>query len=244
MAKTKPRARSRRQPLSRERVLQAALRLADRAGVASLSMRGLAHTLGVEAMSLYKHVANKDEVLDGLIDLVVKEIDVPPFGTEWRQAMRERAMSARQVFLRHPWAALLMESRLSQSPVRLQYADAVLGLLRCGGFTVPLAYRTFVLIDSYLYGYIMQELNWPVEEAEMSQLEKEVTAQLSMADYPHLMEAMNHVMTTRAESRVAGVYDVEFAAGLELILDAVARFRDSQAPPSPVSNASATSANN
>jgi AcrR family transcriptional regulator len=225
MAKTKPRAPSRRQPLSRERVLQAALRLADRAGVASLSMRGIAHTLGVEAMSLYKHVANKDEVLDGLIDLVVAEIDVPPLGTEWRRAMRERAMSARQVFLRHPWAALLMESRLSQSPVRLQYADAVLGLLRCGGFTVPLAYRAFVIIDSYLYGYVMQELHWPVEEAAMAQVEEDLTAQLSTADYPHLMEAITHVMTTRAESRVAGVYDVDFAAGLELILDALARLR-------------------
>jgi AcrR family transcriptional regulator len=207
-------------------------------------MRGLAHTLGVEAMSLYKHIANKDEVLDGLIDLVVKEIEVPPLGTEWRQAMRERAISARQVFLRHPWAALLMESRLSQSPVRLQYADAVLGLLRCDGFTVPLAYRAFVIIDSYLYGYIMQELNWPLEEVEMSQVEQELTAQLSTADYPHLMEAMTHVMATRAERRVAGVYDVDFAAGLELILDALARLRDSETPPSPVSNASATSAKN
>jgi AcrR family transcriptional regulator len=228
MAKTKPRARSRREPLSRERVLEAALRLADRDGVASLSMRGLGHALGVEAMSLYKHVANKDEVLDGLIDLVVAEIDVPPLGTEWRQAMRERAMSARQVFLRHPWAALLMESRLSQSPVRLRYADAVLGLLRCGGFTVPLAYRTFVIIDSYLYGYIMQELNWPLEQADMAEVEQALTAQLSMADYPHLMEAMNHVMGTRAEGRIAGVYDVDFAAGLDLILDAIARLRDSQ----------------
>jgi hypothetical protein len=134
-------------------------------------------------------------------------------------------MSARQVFLRHPWAALLMESRLSQSPVRLQYADAVLGLLRCGGFTVPLAYRAFVIIDSYLYGYVMQELHWPVEEAAMAQVEEDLTAQLSTADYPHLMEAITHVMTTRAESRVAGVYDVDFAAGLELILDALARLR-------------------
>ena len=242
MAKTRPRARARRQPLSRERVLQAALRLADRDGVASLSMRGLAQTLGVEAMSLYKHVANKDEVLDGLIDLVVAEIDVPPLGTEWRHAMRVRAMSARQVCLRHRWAALLMESRLSQSPARLQYADAVLGLLRCGGFTVPLAYRAFVIIDSYLYGYIMQELHWPREEAEMSQVEQDVTAQLSTADYPYLMEAMTHVMATRTERRVAGVYDADFATGLELILDALARLRDADAPPWPMPTISATSA--
>jgi AcrR family transcriptional regulator len=231
MAKTRGGARARRQPLSRERVLQAALRLADRDGVASLSMRGLAQTLGVEAMSLYKHVANKDEVLDGLIDLVVAEIDVPPPGTAWRHAMRQRAMSARRVFLRHPWAALLMESRLSQSAARLRYADAVLGLLRGDGFPVPLAYRTFVIIDSYLYGYVMQEVHWPIEAAEMSQVEQELTAQLSTADYPHLMEAMTHVMATRAEHRVAGVYDVDFAAGLELILDAIERLRASQAAP-------------
>ena len=227
MAKGKSRTKPRRQPLSRDRVIEAALRLVDKAGVESLSMRGLAGTLGVEAMSLYKHVANKGEVLDGLIDFVVAEIDVPPLGTEWRHAMRARAISARRVFLRHKWAAVLMESRLNQSPVRLHYADTVLGLLRQGGFTVPMAYRAFLLIDSYLYGFIMQEVNWPYEEADISQVVEETTAQMSSpADHPHLVEVMGHVMTMSVEGKFAGGYDIEFNAGLELILDSLARLRD------------------
>ncbi len=230
MARNKSRTKPRRQPLSRERVLQAALRLVDKAGVESLSMRGLAQTLGVEAMSLYKHVANKDEILDGLVDLVVAEIELPPAGSEWRSAMRERAISARQVFLRHPWAAVLMESRLNQSPVRLNYVNSVLGLLRQGAFSVPMAYRAFLLIDSYLYGFIMQEVNWPFEEADIGQVAEEMTAQLTPQDYPHLMEAMGYVMTTSVEGKFSGVYDVEFRAGLELILDSLVRLRDAQGP--------------
>lgn len=226
MAKGKSRAKPRRQPLSRDRVLAAALRLVDQAGVESLSMRGLAGTLGVEAMSLYKHVANKGEVLDGLIDFVVAEIDVPPLGTEWRHAMRARAISARRVFLRHKWAAVLMESRLVQSPVRLHYADTVLGLLRQGGFTVPMAYRAFLLIDSYLYGFVMQEVNWQFEEADISQVTEEMTAQMAPADHPHLVEVMGHVMTMSVEGKVSGLLDAEFSAGLELILDSLATLRD------------------
>jgi AcrR family transcriptional regulator len=242
MARKTSRAKPRRQPLSRDRVLLAALRLVDKAGVASLSMRGLAQTLGVEAMSLYKHVANKDEVLDGLIDLVVTEITVPPLGTEWRHAMRERAISARHVFLRHPWAAVLMESRLMQSPVRLHYGDSVLGLLRHGGFTVPMAYRAFLLIDSYLYGFIMQEVNWPFDEADIPQVAEAMTAQMSPADHPHLVEVTGHGMTMSVEGKFGGVYDAEFTAGLELILDSLARLRDTLGPQSSVSESATVSA--
>lgn len=234
MATHKSRARSRRRPLSRDRVLQAALRLVDKAGVESLTMRGLAGTLGVEAMSLYKHVANKDEVLDGLIDLVVAEIEVPPPGTEWRQAMRERARSARRVFLRHRWAALLMESRLSQSPTKLRYVNAVLGLLRQGGFTAPMAYRAFLLIDSYLYGFIMQEVSWPNDDSNISQVGEEMTTHMSPADYPHVVETMGHVMAMSVDGKLGVVYDTEFNAGLDLILDSLGRLRDSQAPQSSV----------
>lgn len=235
MATKKSRARSRRRPLSRDRVLQAALRLVDKAGVESLTMRRLARTLGVEAMSLYKHVASKGEVLDGLIDLVVAEIDVPPLGTEWRHAMRARAISARRVFLRHKWAAVLMESRLAQSPVRLQYANAVLGLLRQGGFTVPMAYRAFLLIDSYLYGFIIQEVNWRFDDSNISQVAEEMSAHMSPADYPHVVETMGHVMTMSVEGKFGFVYDTEFNAGLELVLDSLARLRDPQGPQSSVS---------
>jgi AcrR family transcriptional regulator len=226
MAKHKSRTRPRRQPLSRERVLQAALKLVDKAGVESLSMRGLAGTLGVEAMSLYKHVANKDEVLNGLVELVIAEIELPPAGQEWRSAMRERAISARRVFLRHPWAAVLIESRIHGSPVGLHYANSVLGLLRHGGFTVPMAHRAFLLIDSYLYGFVMQEVHWPFGEADIGAMAEAMTTQLSPQEYPHLLEAMGDVVAASVDGNFSGVYDAQFRDGLELILDSLATLRD------------------
>src|SRR5205809_6978122 len=117
-------------PLSRQRVLRAAVALADRGGVGSLSMRRLAQELGVEAMSLYHHVANKDDILDGIVDVVFSEIDLPPGDADWRAAMRQRAVSARQALRRHPWAAALMESRSTPGPANLRHHDAVLGILR------------------------------------------------------------------------------------------------------------------
>jgi AcrR family transcriptional regulator len=201
--------------------------MADKAGVEAMSMRRLAKTLSVEAMSLYKHVANRDEVLDGLLDLVIAEVEMPPAGTPWRIGMRARAMSARRVFLRHPWAAALFESRIrSPSPVRLRYSNAVLGLLLMDGFTTSMAYRAFLLIDSYLYGFILQEVNWSFEPNEMPQLAQEAQAQLSMAEYPHLVQAMGHVMAMNTPA--SSIVDTDFEYGLELILDSLARLRDTE----------------
>ena len=174
-------------------------------------------------------MANKDDVIDGIIDHVVAEIELPPPGTEWRHAMRQRAFSARRVFLRHSWAVVLMESRLRQGPARLHYSNAVLRLLRHGGFTVPMAYRAFILIDSYLYGFIMQEVNWPFDASNISDVAEEVAEQTSPTDYLYLMEAMGHVMTMSVDGKFSAVYDTEFAAGLELVLDSLARLRDTQA---------------
>lgn len=222
------RSRSRRRaPLSRDRVLQAALRLADKVGVEAMSMRRLAKSLSVEAMSLYKHVANKDQLLDGLLDLVIADIEMPPVGTPWRIAMRARAMSARRVFLAHPWAVALFESRIrTPSPVRLAYANAVLGLLLADGFTPSTAGRAFVLIDSYLYGFIMQEVNWNFEAREIPQRVREMAAPPSMAEYPHLLQAMNHVLTM--DTPAERMMDSDFEYGLELILDSLARLRGNE----------------
>jgi AcrR family transcriptional regulator len=206
-------------------VLAAALAMADRSGVESLSMRKLAGRLGVEAMSLYKHVANKDEVLDGLVDLVVGQIAVPATGTGWRTAMQARAISARQVFRRHPWAAALFESRASASPVRLGYADSVLGLLRQDGFSVAMAYRAFVLLDSYIYGFTLQELNWPRAEDQQPRVLEQLKASLPREQYPNLAEAMTHVMAAMAASGAASIYDVEFEYGLDVILDSLEPLR-------------------
>lgn len=212
-----------RRPLSQDRILQTAMRLADKTGVEALSMRRLARALGVEAMSLYKHVADKDAVLDGLVDLTVREIGMPPAATDWRTAMRHHAIATRRMCLRHRWAAALMERRGAQTPIRLRYADAILDLLRKGGFTTPTAYRAFLLIDSYLYGFILQEANFPHDEAKMAQLATLVMSPSPLADYPALVEAMRHIMAANPPS--SGFYDAEFEHGLDMILDGLERVR-------------------
>ena len=146
-------------PLTRDRILRAAVRLADRRGIEALSMRALGRQLGREAMSLYNHVAGKDDLLDGIVEMVIGEIPLPGQDTDWREAMRSRASRAREVFSRHPWAPRLIDSRLSGGPQRLRYFEAVLGTLRRAGFGVELAARAFSLIDSYLYGFGRQSLD-------------------------------------------------------------------------------------
>jgi AcrR family transcriptional regulator len=148
---TEPATR-RRLPLSRERVLRAAVAFADEAGIASLSMRKLGEAVGVEAMSLYNHVANKGELLDGMIDFVFGEIELPAGDADWKAAVYQRAVSARRVLSRHPWAIALMESRTSPGPATLRHHDAVIGNLRQGGFSVEMAAHAFSLLDSYTYG--------------------------------------------------------------------------------------------
>ena len=146
-------------------MLRAALDLADERGIDSLTMRELGQRLGVEAMSLYNHVDNKDDILDGMLDLVVGEIDLPADDVGWREAMRRRAVSAREVFARHPWASALIDSRESSGPGRLRYFDWVIGTLRRAGFSVELAVHAFSAIDSYVYGFGRQQLNMSAGEA-------------------------------------------------------------------------------
>ena len=205
----------RRAPLTRERVLAAAIDLADRDGIASLSMRKLAQELGVEAMSLYHHVANKDAILDGLIDLVFGEIDLPVGEADWKAAMRRRAISAREVLRRHPWATGLMESRSTPGPATLRHHDAVLGILRNAGFPLELAAHAYSLLDSYIYGFALQEtslpFNTPEETAEVAQT---MMAEFPADAYPHLTEiAVEHVLQPGYS------YASEYLFGLDLILD-------------------------
>ncbi len=205
----------RRAPLTRERVLAAAIDLADRDGIASLSMRKLAQELGVEAMSLYHHVANKDAILDGLIDLVFGEIDLPVGEADWKAAMRRRAISAREVLRRHPWATGLMESRSTPGPATLRHHDAVLGILRNAGFPLELAAHAYSLLDSYIYGFALQEtslpFNTPEETAEVAQT---MMAEFPADAYPHLTEiTVEHVLQPGYS------YANEYLFGLNLILD-------------------------
>jgi AcrR family transcriptional regulator len=220
MRMTDPNA-ERRVRLSRDRVLRAAIALADANGIESLSMRKLGVELGIEAMSLYNHVANKSDLLDGMIDSVFGEIELPSGGTDWRTAMRRRAISARQVMSRHPWAIGLMESRTTPGPATLRHHDAVIGTLRGAGFSVELAAHAFSALDSYIYGFALQEASLPFHTAEESaRVAQMIRAQFSSGEYPHLTElTVEHVLQPGYD------YGNEFAFGLNLILDGLERAR-------------------
>jgi AcrR family transcriptional regulator len=205
--------------LTRDRIVHAAVAVADCGGLGALTMRRLGTELGVEAMSLYKHVAGKDEILDGVVDLIVGQIEIPTEAAGWREAMRRRAESAREVLGRHSWAIGLLETRGATGPASLRYVDSVLGILRSAGFSVENAAHAFWLLDSYVYGHIVQETSFAPDgpatgtaASTASDLEQAVTG-----DYPHLAEMGAHA------TRIGFSIDVEFAFGLDLILDALDR---------------------
>ncbi|WP_349307781.1 TetR/AcrR family transcriptional regulator C-terminal domain-containing protein [Streptomyces sp. HNM0645] len=191
--------------------------VADEKGSAALTMRAIAEPLGVEAMSLYHHVAGREEILDGMVDAVFGEIDLPPRDTDWKSAMRHRAFSARTVLGRHPWAIGLMDSRSQPGPATLRHHDAVIGVLRAGGFSVPMAAHAFSLIDSYLYGFVIQELSLPFSgSAELGEVAGAILREMPADAYPHLTELAS-------EYALMPGYDYadEFTFGLTLILDAL-----------------------
>jgi len=214
---TKPRI-----PLSRERVLRSAVAFADQGGIASLSMRKLGDALGVEAMSLYNHVANKNELLDGMVDLVFSEIDLPSGGADWKTAMRQRAVSARQALSRHRWAIGLMESRASPGPATLRHHDAVIGSLRHAGFSIEMAAHAYSALDSYIYGFALQEASLPFDTAEeTAEVAEMIFRQLLPDEYPYLTElTVEHVLQPGYD------YGNEYEFGLDLILDGLERARD------------------
>lgn len=218
MAARTDRSAEQRIPLSRERVLRAAIDLADGEGIAALSMRKLAQALGVEAMSLYNHVANKDDLLNGMVDLVFSEIGLPE-GGDWKTAMRQRALSARDTLKRHPWAIALMESRSQPGPATLRHHDAVLGCLRAGGFSIPLAAHAYSLLDSYIYGFALQQASLPFQSpGETAGMAERFLRQFPSDDYPHLAElTLQHVLQPGYD------YADEFTYGLDLILDGLER---------------------
>ncbi len=207
--------------LNRHRVLAAAVALADTAGIDSLTMRKLGVELGVEAMSLYRHVANKSDLLDGMIDVVFAEIDLPTDDIDWRTAMRRRAISAREALTRHPWAIGLMESRATPGPATLHHHDTVIGILRGAGFTIELTAHAYSALDSYIYGFALQQPNLPFHTPEeTAQLAQAIMARFSTGQYPHLTElTVEHVLQPGYD------YGNEFEYGLDLILDGLERAR-------------------
>jgi AcrR family transcriptional regulator len=211
----------RRAPLSRERVLLEAVALADENGIGTLTMRRLADRLHVEPMSLYHHVANKDQILDGMVDVVFREVELPPKDAEWKPAMRARAASARDALRRHPWAISLMQSRATPGPATLRHHDAVIGCLRNAGFTIELAAHAISAIDGYLYGFAMQELNLPfTTPEETAAMAVTFLDQFPAEEYPHLAE-----LTTKHVLQPGYDYGNEFEFGLDLILDGLERAR-------------------
>jgi AcrR family transcriptional regulator len=207
-----------RLPLSRERAVEAAIALADAEGIEALSMRRLARELGVEAMSLYHHVANKDDILDGMVDAVFAEIDLPRDDTDSRTSMRERAVSQRAALLRHPWALNLMESRRSPGPETLKHHDAVIGAIRRAGFSLPMTAHAIALLDAYVYGYVLQELTLPFDDGDdLEPVVGEILGGMDAEQFPHLAEmAFDHVL--QPGYRFAD----EFDFGLDLVLDGLA----------------------
>jgi AcrR family transcriptional regulator len=217
---SRPRKRA---PLSKERVLRSALKVADRDGIQAVSMRRLGQELGVEAMSLYNHVRNKEEILDGLVDVMFSEIDTPSGDVDWVTAMRRRAISARQVLKRHPWALGLMESRSRPGPANLRHHDSVLAALRKAGFSVEMAAHAYSLLDSYIYGFTLNELSLPLDTHEaVAGVAEQILEENPAGAYPYLAEMAADIVTKPDYD-----YGDEFEFGLDLILDGLTERRES-----------------
>jgi AcrR family transcriptional regulator len=208
-----------RVPLSRDRVLSAAVALADAGGAGSLTIRSLADKLGVKPMSVYHYVANKEEILDAIVDLVFAEIELPRAGGDWRAEMRRRAVSARQVLRRHPWAIALLQSRTSPGPATLRHHDAFIGTLRGAGFPVAMTAHALPVIDSYVYGFALTESALPIHGPEpVAEIAGSMMRQYPADAYPHLAEfTTGHVIQPGYD------FGDEFPFGLDLILDGLAR---------------------
>jgi len=199
-------------------VLDAAIKLADAGGLGSLSMRKLGHELGVEAMAIYYHFANKERVLDGMVDVVFGEIELPAASTHWKTSMRRRAISVRDVLNRHRWAIGMMESRVNPGPANLRHHDAVIGSLLEGGFDITMAAHAYALLDGYIYGFALTHMSLPIGTAEEAAAVAETMLQpFETGAYPNLEVMVEHVMQPGYD------FGNEFGYGLDLILDGLER---------------------
>lgn len=226
-----------RVPLSRERVLDAAIKLADTGGMGAVTMRKLAQELGVEAMSLYYHVANKDQLLDGMVEQIVGEInsaveaiDAASNGDDWKHAMRRRILAAREILLQHPWAPGVIETRTSMSPVMVQYFDGLLGLFRQGGFSYDLAHHAMHALGSRALGFT-QELFEP-DDAETADTDMMEMFEAMADQFPHVVGMMAEISHDDPDSTLGWCDDqTEFEFGLDLLLDGLDRSLEATTDP-------------
>lgn len=208
-------SRARRSGLSRDRVIEAAVALADRTGTDALTIRRLADDLGVKPMSIYHHVPSKEEILDGMVDVVFSQIDLPPRDLPWTAAVRQRCLSAREVLRRHPWAPPLMESRTTPGPATLRHHEEMLGCLRRGGLSLQMTAHAAALLDSYLYGFALQEASLPFGGSEqIGDLAEEIVDAMPEGAYPQMVEfTRDHVLQPGYS------FGSSFEFGLDLLLD-------------------------
>jgi AcrR family transcriptional regulator len=207
-----------RTPLSAARVLDGAIRLADRIGIEKLTIRKLADELDVTPMAIYNYVAGKDEIVNGMVETVFSEIELPPVEEDWKAALRRRCVSMHEVLLRHPWAPPLMESRPAPGPALLHHHDAVLGCLRRGGLSLPWAAHAYAVLDSYVYGYAMQEANLPFGgDHQIGDIAEAILSTIPADQYPYLREfTADHALQPGYH------FGNSFEVGLDLLLDGIA----------------------
>jgi len=216
----------RREPLSRDKVLRTAMAVADAGGLETLTMRTLGQELGVGPMALYRHVANKDDIVDGIVDLVFNEIGAPSAGPDWKASMRERAISVRDALMRHRWAIGLLESRRNPGPANLRHHDAVIGSLRAAGFEMALAAHAYSLLDSYIYGFALTQMSLPFENtADIAEVAESMLQPFPLNAYPNLAAFITeHAMQPGYD------YADEFEYGLDVTRDGLERALTSPGP--------------
>ena len=215
-----------RQTLTRERVLEGAVTLADEIGIEALTIRRLAEALGTKPMTIYYHVPSKDEIVDGMVEIVFSQIEKPPPGDDWRPAIRKRCVSAREVIRRHPWAAPLMESRMSPGPENLAHHEAVLACLKRGGLSYQMMAHAYAILDGFIYGFCFDEAMLPAQGAgeEFTEMTADIAAAFDPSAYPNLVDfSVNHVFKPGYD------FGSSFEFGLDLILDGIERAAKSEA---------------
>ncbi|MEM7334899.1 MAG: TetR/AcrR family transcriptional regulator C-terminal domain-containing protein [Chloroflexota bacterium] len=215
-----------RKDLTTEKIIQKAIELADKSGLEPLTMRSLAKALGATPMSLYRYVANREDMLDKMVDVVFSEIQLPIIGNDWRSEMRKRAISTRSALLSHRWALGLLDSRLQPGPATQKHHNAVIGTLRESGFSIPLTTQTMTLLDAYIYGFILQELSLPLSESgNFDEVGESIVHHLDQATYPYLAE-----LATAHLDNAGFDFNNFFEVGLDIVLEGLEVMAESKQP--------------